>query len=104
MTNWCLFCSVSYVDRSECRDEVDVDRNTNLKKMIRKYFEQEHSIVNADMKEVVVVVVVVVGISSSNCFCFWSINNVYLPQTLDTETFLCMVEFLWPGTPASLAL
>jgi hypothetical protein len=28
--------------------------------MIRKYFEQEHSFVDADMKEVVVVVVIVV--------------------------------------------
>jgi len=61
MINWCPFCSVSYLDCSECRDEVDVDRNTNLKIMIRKYFEQEHSIVEADMKEVVIVVVVVVS-------------------------------------------
>jgi len=58
MINWCLFCSVSYLDCSECRDEVDVDRNMKLKMMIRKYFQQEQSVVEADMKEVVVVVVV----------------------------------------------
>jgi hypothetical protein len=45
---------VSYLDCSECRDEVDVDRNTNLKIMIRKYFEQEHNTVEAEMKEEVV--------------------------------------------------
>ena len=60
MINWCLFCSVSYLDCSECRNEVDVDRNTKLKMMIRKYFQQEHSVVEADMKEVIVAVVVVV--------------------------------------------
>jgi hypothetical protein len=46
------------LDCSECRDEVDVDRNMKLKMMIRKYFQQEQSVVEADMKEVVVVVVV----------------------------------------------
>ena len=61
MISWCLFCSVSYLDCSERRDDIDVDRNTNLKIMIRKYFQQEHSIVEADMKEVVVVVVVAVS-------------------------------------------
>jgi hypothetical protein len=42
------------VDCSECRDEVDVDRNENLKIMIRKYFEQEHSDVEAEMEEVII--------------------------------------------------
>ena len=92
MISWCLFCSVSYLDCSECRDDIDVDRNTNLKTMIRKYFQQEHSIVEADMKEAVSSSSS--SISSSNHFCFGSIHNVYLPQTLDTETFLCMVGFL----------
>jgi hypothetical protein len=43
------------VDCSECRDEVDVDRNENLKRMIRKYFEQEQSIVEAQTKEVIII-------------------------------------------------
>jgi hypothetical protein len=49
-----LFFSVSYVDCSECRDEVDMERNENLKGMIRKYFEQEHSDVEAETEEVII--------------------------------------------------
>ncbi|KDR08798.1 ATP-dependent DNA helicase Q4 isoform X2 [Zootermopsis nevadensis] len=46
-----VLMSVSYVNCSECRDEVDMDRNENLKLMIRRYFEQEQSIVEAETKE-----------------------------------------------------
>jgi hypothetical protein len=66
-----------------------VDRNTNLKIMIRKYFEQEHSTVEADTKEVVVVVVVVVaalaavitfvlGVSKMyTCYRHWILRHFY---------------------------
>ncbi|PNF41052.1 hypothetical protein B7P43_G07676 [Cryptotermes secundus] len=46
-----MLTSVSYVDCFECRDEVDKDRNENLKIMIREYFEQEHSNVEAETEE-----------------------------------------------------
>jgi hypothetical protein len=43
------------MDCFECKDEVDMDRNENLKIMIRKYFEQEHSNVEADIEEVIII-------------------------------------------------
>jgi hypothetical protein len=43
------------VDCSECRDEVDMDRNENLKILIRKYFEQEQNIIEAEKKEVLII-------------------------------------------------
>jgi hypothetical protein len=43
------------MDCFECRDEVDMDRNENLKTMIRKYFEQEHSNVEAETEEVIII-------------------------------------------------
>ena len=58
------------MDCSECRDEVDVDRNTNLKIMIRKYFEQEHSAVEAEMEVVIVVIVVVVVVAATAVITF----------------------------------
>lgn len=43
------------MDCFECRDEVDKDRNENLKIMIREYFEQEHSNVEAETEEVIII-------------------------------------------------
>jgi hypothetical protein len=48
------------VDCSECRDEVDVDRNENLKIMIRKYFEQEHSDVEAETEKVIIIIIIII--------------------------------------------
>jgi hypothetical protein len=43
------------MDCCECRDEVDMDRNENLKLIIRKYFEQEQNIIETEKKEVIII-------------------------------------------------